>query len=95
MPASNQIKATYTEGAVTSTASTVLASKGNRKYLLLQNTGAEDVYIAFGETATADADSFRLLANGVGILMMDVIVESQFVSAVTASGTSTLKIGEA
>jgi hypothetical protein len=95
MASSNTVKATYTEGAVTTSAATVLASKGNRKYLLLQNTGTVDVYVTFGSTATADADSFVLLADGVGTIMMDMTVESAYVSAITASGSSTLKIGEA
>jgi hypothetical protein len=80
MSGRNTMSATYTEGSVTDTASTVLAAKGNRRYLLLQNTGSVDVYVTFGETATADANSYLLLADGIGILMQDTIVESQYVS---------------
>lgn len=88
-------RATYTSTAVNTSATTVLPVRGNRKFLLIQNVGAEDVYVRFGETATADEDSFLFLSGGVGILMQDVIVESNYVSAITASGTSKLKIGEA
>ena len=95
MASSNSVGATYTEGAVSTSAATLLAAKGNRKFLLIQNTGTVDVYLAFGQTATADANSFRLLADGVGTMIMDVTVESDYISAITASGSSTLKIGEA
>lgn len=89
------IKATYTEGSVTTNSSVVLAAKGDRQFLFIQNTGAQDVYIEFGATATADANSYILLASTNDTIYQVTRVESQSVNAITASGTSTLKIGEA
>lgn len=90
-----KIRGTYTEAAVSTSSSEILASDGSREMLLLQNTGTADVYIAFGEDATADANSFLLKASGIGIFYQDQVVETSSVHAITASGSSTIKIGVA
>jgi hypothetical protein len=88
------IKATYSSAAVNTSASTVLANNPERRFLLLQNVGSVDVYFRFGETATADTDSFILKADGFGILFQDQVVEGQYISAITASSTSKVLVGE-
>lgn len=52
--------------AMSQTVATIIAAASNtRKYLLLQNIGAQDVYISFdGGDPVATSDGFLLTANG-------------------------------
>lgn len=88
---------THTTASITTSsgATSALAANLNRKYLLLQNDGANDVYIKVGADAAINA-GIRVLANGgsyemtrqIGNLMTGVI------KGITISGTATLLITE-
>ena len=87
-------KGVYESKTVTDTASVILSARGNRRFLLIQNVGSVDIYIKFGAPAVADETSLLFLANGVGVMMQDTIVESEYISAVTATGTGYLVVGQ-
>lgn len=84
---------THSNAAITDTASTVLAAQGQRDFLLIQNIGANEVWITLdGTTPVADQD-IMLAASGNGILLLDYIVPTEAIKAVCSSGeTSTLSI---
>jgi hypothetical protein len=95
MAGRNTFKGSATTAAITSTASEVLSATGNRRFLLVQNIGSNDVYLKFGGNPTAASDGILLTPNGKGSLVMDVMVESQSLHAVcNATETSTLMVIE-
>lgn len=82
--------------AITDADSEVLeaASSGRRKYLLIQNIGAADVWISLDGTAAASTDGFLLASNGGNIAWQaSGHVPPASIHAICATGlTSTLMI---
>lgn len=88
------VKVEYTTTAVNGTTSVVLPANSTRRYLLVQNVGAVDVYVNFGGDATADTNSLLFKADGRGILVQDAVVDGNSISAITAGSAGQLRIGE-
>lgn len=86
---------THSTYSVTATSGTALSANGQRNFLILQNIGANEVWVRLdGATATADTDLY-LAAGGNGILVMDYTVPTAAITAVCSTAeTSTLSIVE-
>lgn len=74
---------------ITTVASNILTENPDRKQAIIQNTGGVSVYLGFGETATI-TKGFLLIPDA--IFISDVWLG--YISAITATGTSTLSIQE-
>lgn len=88
------VKVEYTTAAVNGTTSVVLPTNSTRRYLLIQNVGSVDIYVNFGGTASADTDSLLFKADGRGVLVQDIVVDGNSVSAITGGSAGQLRIGE-
>ena len=74
----------------TSSSTSVLASNTNRKQYIAYNDGAVDVYIKNGSSATTTSFTVKLVPGAT-------YIEDKYsgaVTAVTASGTGTLRVTE-
>jgi hypothetical protein len=78
---------------VTTASSTVLAANAQRRSAVLVNTGAGDIYLAIGRTAEA-GKGICLKAGGSAYELHALNLTHAAITAVTASGTSTLSIHE-
>ena len=83
----------HTSVSVTATSSIILPGAATRTWFMLQNTGTIPVYVALGAAASL-ANGFLLAAGGsfIGTADLNWIGD---VTAITASGTNTVKIFEA
>jgi len=90
--------ATQTVTTVTAVAAQILAANTSRKFLTLQNTGTQEVFVKFGSNPTVSPKSFAFIlkpataVNGGdgGVLSLQTYTGS--VHAVTASGNSDVAI---
>lgn len=80
---------TQTSANITATASTAVAASGRRKYLGLQNTGAEIVFLNFGGTATTAGWA---LAAGASLIFSDDVPVGAVSAICAATKTSTLAV---
>lgn len=79
-----------TDATVTATASAILTENFDRDYLLIQNNGAETLYLNFSQTATTT----NSVAIEAGKAYEPAAIPSNSISAVTASGSITIAIVE-
>lgn len=82
-------EANHSTTTVTTTATAILASNPDRTQMIIQNIGANNVYINFGEDGN----------TGTGMLLAPNVsftdnIFTGFVSGITSSGTSSLRIVE-
>lgn len=71
---------------VLTTASTLAAANATRKFLMIQNNGATDIYVAFGATATI-VNGFKVAASG-GSLTLDNSVATAAISVIGVTATN-------
>lgn len=84
---------TQTAAAVTSTQSLVLAQNPNRRMLIIQNIGANEVYVGIGHTPTS-SNGIYLAATG-GSLVLDRMCPTDEIRAIcSAAESSTLFVAE-
>jgi len=83
----------FSTAGVTQTASDALSSDSDRKFILMQNIGSNDVWYSFGTTAVATTGGFKMGAGDV--LLLDCSVVTSRLSVICTSGqTSTLAFQE-
>lgn len=90
------VNPTHTTASMTTASGTVLAANLARRYAIVVNDGAVDVYIKLGATAVAN-DGIRINANG-GSYTLSPIYGNLFhgvINGITASGTATVLVTEA
>jgi hypothetical protein len=78
--------------SVTTTSAIVLAANVNRIKFSIWNAGSKPVFLAFAATASATAFTVNLPVNA--LYESDLNDYTGDVSAITASGTSTVKVTE-
>jgi hypothetical protein len=94
-PFSAAITPSHTTATATNSSSDMLASNSSRKYALLQNDGAVDVYIKIGATAVA-SQGIRLASNGGSYEMSAAFgnLMTGAVRGITASGSAVVLVLE-
>lgn len=83
----------HTKVSVLATDTAVLSANSERNFLLLVNDSGGDIYIKFGDTAVMN-EGIRIPADG-GSLLMDVLVPTSSVRAITAITGKDLLVTEA
>ena len=86
---------THSTASMSASSGAVLAANTNRRYALIQNDGAVDVYIKIGATAVAN-QGIRVAANGgffeIGPAFGNLTHLA--INGITASGTATMLVTE-
>lgn len=86
---------THTTGSASNSTAAMLASNANRKYALLQNDGAVDVYIKIGAAGVAN-QGIRLTPNGGSFEMSMAMgnLATGAINGITVSGSATVLVCE-
>ncbi len=91
----SKLSIAHTTASMTATSATVLAANGGRKYALVVNDGAADVYLNLGGTAVAN-QGIRINANG-GSYELGSVIGGLFdgaINGITLSGSATVLVTE-
>ena len=85
----------HTTASMSATSAAVLAANNDRKYALVVNDGAVDVYLKVGATAVAN-EGIRINANGGSFEMTREAgnLSDLAINGITVSGTATVVVTE-
>lgn len=81
-----------TDVSVGAASTALIAANLNRKLVLIVNTGAGNIRVRFGATATVGT-GIQLRANG-GSLVLDNILPVVVINAISESGTNAVSVTE-
>lgn len=78
------IRETHSHCRLDGTSQRILRENPHRDGLIMQNNGANDVYLTFGRPAVADNTSFKIAPGAVWV--MDIYVPSSEASLIGTAG---------